>query len=68
MAKRRTVAFCGPLCGLIQYAFVLHALSGVLVHAVQCHRVEIYAGNGRGDHLGVALAVQREDNRLLQND
>ena len=24
--------------------------------------------DGRGDHLGIALAVQGEDDRLLQND
>ena len=30
--------------------------------------MELHAGNGRRDHLGIALTVQREDDCLLQND
>ena len=48
--------------------FNLGVLHGALVHTVQSAGVMLHAGNSAGDHLGVALTVQREDDCLLQND
>ena len=43
-------------------------LHGILINAVQGNGMELDAAHGGGDHLGIALGVQREDDGLIHHD